>query len=83
MELSSGQPVTHKSFIEMPITDLVIKAAVKVLAAAQQMKPLKFTNHHKIPTHPADWIEGVEYKAKDKNTQYNKAADDNYNSCDI
>ena len=76
MDLGSGHLVTWNSIKELPITDLVIKA-VKALATTQHMKSLKFSNCHKIPIHPADWIKGVDYK-NDDNKNKDDADNDYY-----
>ena len=45
------------------------------------MKLLKFTNRHKIPIHPADWIKEEDYKNGDSNNKDD--ANDDYDSNNI
>ena len=80
MNLGSSRLITRNSFKELPITELVIKA-VEALAANQNIKSLKFTNRHKIPIHPADWIKGVDYENGDSDND--EDADNDYDGNNI
>ncbi|MGC9176782.1 MAG: hypothetical protein ACP5F1_06890 [Thermoplasmata archaeon] len=60
MDLNSGRLITLPRVVEIPITNLVIKA-VESMAEEQGIKSLKLQNHRKTIFYPADWIAGVDY----------------------
>ncbi|MGC9260522.1 MAG: hypothetical protein ACP5I8_10685, partial [Phycisphaerae bacterium] len=60
MDLNSGRLITRPRVVEIPITNLVIKA-VEAMAEEQGIKSLKLQNRRKTIFYPADWIAGVDY----------------------
>ncbi len=64
MDLDSGRLITRPRVVEVPITNLVIKA-VEAMAEEQGIKSLKLQNRRKTIFYPADWIAGVDYVEED------------------
>ncbi|MGC8553854.1 MAG: hypothetical protein ACP5O7_13515, partial [Phycisphaerae bacterium] len=70
MDLNSGRLITRPRAVEIPITNLVIKA-VEAMAEEQGIKSLKLQNHRKTVFYPANWIAGVDYMNENDNDNDN------------
>jgi hypothetical protein len=70
MDLNSGKLITRSKAIQIPVTNIVIKA-VEAMADRQGFKTLKFKNRNGIVFHDADWIAGVDYDEND-DEEYNQ-----------
>ncbi|MGC9237926.1 MAG: hypothetical protein ACP5GF_13725, partial [Thiomonas sp.] len=82
MDLNSGRLITRPRVVEIPITNLVIKA-VEAMAEEQGIKSLKLQNRRKTIFYPANWIAGVDYMNDNDNDDYtNENDDDNDNDND-
>ncbi|MGC8479045.1 MAG: hypothetical protein ACP5NE_03955, partial [Candidatus Micrarchaeia archaeon] len=75
MDLNSGRLITRPRVVEIPITNLVIKA-VEAMAEEQGIKSLKLQNRHKTVFYPADWIAGVDYMNENDDNNDNDNDDD-------
>ena len=63
MDFKSGLPVTQRKVTDIPVNDLVTKAAKK-MAADDKMTKLKFENKSGVLLHPNGWLIGVDYEDK-------------------
>ena len=78
MDLNSGLAIAQAHVAEIPVTDLVIKAAEK-MGYGQGFLPtqLKFTNQQGQVYHDNNWIAGVYYDEYEEEQAENENGDDN------
>ena len=79
----SGRVLTRPNVKVIPVIQSVINT-VEAKGAKQGFKSLKFKNRHIIPTHPANWIAGVDHDEdkNDDNYEYNDEDQDDNNPVD-
>jgi hypothetical protein len=78
MDLSTGKLITRRQVIDLPMTDIVIRAVEKI-AKKQGIKSLKITTRDNAPFEDADWIEEVDGTEKEKESKSNESKSDSDN----